>query len=57
MQTATRLRPKLMADSVSAAGRYSTGKLVFDRLLETLPAEMHKFAGQIRVVENDQLNA
>lgn len=57
MQTATRLRPKLMADSVSAAGRYSTGKLVFDRLLETLPAEMHKFAWQIRVVENDQLNA
>jgi len=57
LQTAARLRPKLMADSVGAASRYSTGKLVFDRLLQTLPAETSKFAWQIRIVENDQLNA
>ena len=57
MQTAAHLRPKLMADSVGAASRYSTGKLVFDRLLQTLPAERAKFAWQIRIVENDQRNA
>jgi hypothetical protein len=57
LQTAAHLRPKLMADSVGVANRYSTGKLVFDRLLQTLPAETSKFGWQIRIVENDQLNA
>jgi Peptidase family M48 len=57
LQTAAHLRPKLMADSVGAVSRYSTGKLVFDRLLQNLPAEASKFAWQIRIVENDQLNA
>jgi len=31
-----------MADSVGAASRYLTGKLVFDRLLQNLPAETSK---------------
>ena len=57
MQTAARLRPKLMADSVSAASRYATGKLVFDRLLQTQSATSSKFAWQLRIVENGQLNA
>ena len=57
LQTAVHLRPKLMADSVGVANRYSIGKLVFDRLLQKLPAETSRFAWQIRIVENDQLNA
>jgi len=57
MQTAAHLRPKLMADSVSTTSRYSTGKLVFERLLQSVPAETSKFAWQVRIVENDQLNA
>lgn len=57
LQTAAHLRPKLMAESVGAASRYSTGKLVFERLLQILPAETSKFAWQLRIVENDQLNA
>lgn len=57
LQTASHLRPKLMADSVGAASRYSTGKLVFDRLLQNLPADTSKFTWQIRIVENGQLNA
>lgn len=57
METAARLRPKLMAESVTAANRYATGKLVFDRLLQTLPPTSDKFAWQLRIVENGQLNA
>ena len=57
MQTAAHLRPKLMAESVNAANRYSTGKLVFDRLLQTQSATIGKFAWQLRIVENGQLNA
>jgi hypothetical protein len=57
LQTAAHLRPKLMAESVGAASRYSTGKLVFDRLLQNLPAETGRFAWQIRIVENDRINA
>lgn len=57
METAARLRPKLMAESVSAASRYATGKLVFDRLLQTVPTTNSKFDWQVRVVENGQLNA
>lgn len=57
IETAARLRPKLMADSVSAANRYATGRLVFDRLLQYLPPTNSKFAWQLRIVENGQLNA
>src|SRR5579872_60568 len=56
-QTAARLRPKLMAESVSVANGYATGKLVFDRLLLTLPAASSRLAWQVRIVENGQLNA
>jgi peptidase M48-like protein len=57
METAARLRPKLMAESVTASTRYATGKLVFDRLLQTLPPTSNKFEWQLRIVENGQLNA
>jgi hypothetical protein len=57
LQTAARLRPGLMAQSSAAREHYSAGALVFDRLLQTLPAAASKFAWQLRIVQNDQLNA
>jgi hypothetical protein len=58
MQTAARLRPQLMAQSAAASGRYATSSLVFDRLVEQVAASSRsKFAWQLRVVDNDQLNA
>jgi hypothetical protein len=58
MQTAARLQPQLMAQSKAAAGRYTTGSMVFERLVEQVVGPSRtKFAWQLRVVENDQLNA
>jgi hypothetical protein len=58
LQTAARLRPQLMAQSAAASGRYATGSLVFDRLVEQVAAPSRsKFAWQLRVVDNNQLNA
>ncbi len=58
METAARLRPQLMAASVAASERYATGNLVFNRLLQQLPATSRsKFDWQLRLVEDDQLNA
>jgi len=58
METAVRLRPQLMEASTVAADRYATGSLVFERLVGQLhPASGVKFAWQLRIVENDQLNA
>jgi len=58
MESAARLRPQLMAQSVAASGRYATGSLVFDRLVEQVLAEFRtKFAWQLRIVDDDQLNA
>ena len=58
METAARLRPQLMAQSVAASARYPTGGLVFDRLVEQAAAPSRgKIAWQLRIVVNDQLNA
>jgi len=58
LETAARLRPQLMANSVAVSARYATGKLVFDRLVEQVPAASRaRFAWQLRVVEDGQLNA
>jgi hypothetical protein len=57
MQTAARLRPQLMADSEPLAARYSTGELVFKRLLQFVPSSPADFKWQLRIVENEQLNA
>ena len=57
METAARLRPGLTAQSIASTGRFAAGNLVFDRLLQVLPASNRKFAWQLRIVENDQLNA
>lgn len=58
LETAARLRPQLMAQSIPASGQYGTGLLVFDRLV----AQVHVLSGariawQLRIVEDDQLNA
>ncbi|HYM77260.1 MAG TPA: M48 family metalloprotease [Candidatus Dormibacteraeota bacterium] len=58
MQTAARLRPRLIEASVVATGRYVTGRLVFDRLVQQVrPASSARLGWQLRIVENDQLNA
>lgn len=58
METAARLRPQLMSQSVAATGRYATGRLVFDRLIaQVLDPSRGKFAWQLRIVDDNQLNA
>jgi len=58
METAARLRPELMAQSVAAAGPYATGRLVFERLIQQVkPASSVKVNWQLRIVEDDGLNA
>ena len=57
MQTAERLRPQLMADSEPSGRRYSAGELVFKRLLQFVPSSPAGFKWQLRIVENDELNA
>ena len=58
LKTAARLRPQLLEQSVAASGHYATGRTVFDRLVEQAVAVSHvKFAWQLRIVEDDQLNA
>jgi hypothetical protein len=58
LETAARLRPQLMAQSVPATGRYATGHLVFERLLGQVPGYSGtKFAWELRIVDDDQLNA
>ncbi len=58
LQAAARLRPQLMAQSAAASGRFATGLLVFDRLVEEAsPSSSRKFAWQLRVVNDGELNA
>jgi len=58
VETAARLKPQLMAQSVAAVGRYATGRLVFERLVQQVqPSSSVKLTWQLRIVENDQLNA
>lgn len=58
VETAVRLRPELISQSVAAAGHYATARLVFERLVpEVQPASSGKVGWQLRIVENDQLNA
>jgi hypothetical protein len=58
LETAARLSPQLMAQSVAASGADATGGLVFDRLVEQVAAPSRvKIGWQLRIVVNDQLNA
>lgn len=58
METAARLRPKLLAVSTAATGRYAVGRLAFDRLTAKAitPANV-KVAWELRIVEDGQQNA
>ena len=58
LKTAARLRPQLFAQSIAATGRYATGRLVLERLIEQLPnPSARKFAWELRIIDDDQLNA
>jgi len=58
METAARLKPELMAQSVVATGRYGTGRLVLERLVQQVaPVPGAERSWQLRIVEDDQLNA
>ena len=58
METAARLRPQLMEQSIPAAGRYATGQQVFAKLVgqAELPAGL-KVTWELRIVEDGMLNA
>jgi len=58
METAARLRPQLMAESVEAGGVYATGHLVFDRLIAQIskPTDI-RLAWDLRIVNDGHLNA
>jgi hypothetical protein len=58
METAARLRPQLMAQSVAPSGGYATASHVYERLVEQIvPAQSTKAAWHLRIVEDGQLNA
>ena len=58
LETGAGLRSQFMAQSVAATGRYATGRLVFERLIEQVPKpSAAKFAWDLRIIEDDQLNA
>jgi hypothetical protein len=57
-KTAARLRPELLAQSVVAAGRYATGRRVFEKLAEQAhPARRVKYSWELRIINDGQLNA
>jgi Zn-dependent protease with chaperone function len=58
LETAARVRPQLLAQSMPPTGRYAIGRLVFERLVGQLPRpSVAKFAWELRIVDDDQLNA
>jgi len=58
LETAARLRPQLMAHSVSALGRYPTAGRVFSTLLAQIPnPPVRPFLWTLRIVDDGQLNA
>jgi hypothetical protein len=58
METAARLKPQLMAQSVAVSPRYATGSVVFDRLAaQVAPQSGTKLSWHLRIVEDGQLNA
>jgi len=58
VETAARLRPQLLGQSVAAAGHYATGRVVFERLIAQVPASAGiRLAWELRIVDDDHLNA
>lgn len=58
LETAARLRPLLLSQSGVASGRYTTGRLVLEKLVGRLPASRDvKHSWELRIVDDDLLNA
>ena len=58
IETGKQLRPQLIAQSMAPTGRYSVGRVVFERLVEQVPrSDSTKFAWELRIIDGDQLNA
>ena len=58
MQTAARLRPTLVSQSVAASGRYTTGRSVFEKLVDKVPPRGNvKLSWELRITNDDFLNA
>lgn len=64
LKTAARLRPELLAQSTAAAGRYATGRAVFQKLTEQVqaPRGVKRLSAsssnwELRIVGDDLLNA
>lgn len=57
METAARLRPELISASMPSAARYTTVRFVLERLVAQVHSETSKPAWQVRIVENEGMNA
>jgi hypothetical protein len=58
IETASRLKPELMAQSIAATGRYAIGQLVLEQLVAHVqPGSSLGARWQLRIVEDGQLNA
>lgn len=58
METAARLRPQFVAQSIGASGRYAAARMVFERLVaQVQDSPAIRFDWQLRIVENSHLNA
>jgi len=58
LQTASRVRPRLLSQSTAASGRYETGRLVFERLIaQVRPPRSIRPSWELRILDDDFLNA
>lgn len=57
LETAARLRPQFMAQSMAATGRYAAGRLALERLVNQLDRPLSKFKWELRMVDDGELNA
>lgn len=57
IETGARLRSQFSAQTLPPTGRYVVGDVVFKRLIEQLPPSAIKFRWELRIIDNQQLNA
>lgn len=58
LETAARLRPQLVEQSMAAGGRYASGRLVLERLVDQLPKpSAFRPRWELRIVDDGELNA
>lgn len=56
-ETAARLRPQLIAQSIAPSGHFDVGKLVFNKLLQESSGTAFNLLWQLRIVEDNEFNA